>query len=169
MGGKIVIGAAAVGMATVALALVALLRMEESRRFTEDHRVHLRNGTNYVIRLLETAVGRSDSGYVLIVYARLENPNPYEVVLRRDRFALADQARNYLRPTTDGTQAALIKLPANGVRDREMFSFDLPTDALRGRIQLTIGGNNWVLIKNEKPFTRELRSGQFVSFRTDAW
>jgi len=160
------------GVATVvavALALIALLRIEESKSFTQPHRVQTRGGTNYVVQLREATVGQTDSGYVLIVYARLENLNPYDVVLRRDWFALADHAKDHLLPTTNGTQTALIRLPASGFVEREMFSFDLPPGALAGRIEMKIGENFWVTIKNEKQFARALRSGEFVSFRLRDW
>jgi hypothetical protein len=34
---------------------------------------------------------------------------------------------------------------------------------------MKIGENDWVMIKNRKPFTRQLRSGEFVSFRIREW
>lgn len=166
--GKILFGGAA-AVAAAVIALIAWLRIEEARRFAQPHRASTDGGTNYVVRLLETTLGKIDSGYALIVYAQIENPNPYEVVLRRNQFALADQVKGHFLPATNGERDALIKLPAGGVLDREMFSFNLPPDSLRGSVELRIGGDDWVMIKNEKPFTRQLRSGQFVSFRTRVW
>ena len=167
--GKIVFGGMAVAAIVVALALIAWLRVEESRHLTQPHRVRTYGGTNYVVQVLETTVGKTDGGYALIVYARLENPNPYDVVLRRGWFTLADQHKDCFLPSTNGTQTALIKLPASGVLEREMFSFDLPPDALTGSVEMKIGENDWVMIKNKKPFTRQLRSGEFVSFRIRGW
>jgi hypothetical protein len=165
--GKTLIGGVAVVIA--AFALIAWLRIGESRHFTQPHHVRTYGGTNYVVRLIEAAVGKTDSGYVLIVYARLENHNPYDVVLHRDWFSLADQAKGRLLPSTNGTQTALIKLPGRGVLEREMFSFDLPPDALAGSVDMKIGESYRVMIKNEKPFTRQLRTGEFVSFRIRKW
>jgi hypothetical protein len=167
-GVKTVMGGVAAAVAA-SLALIAWLRIEEARQFSQPRRVATDGGTNYVIQLIETDVGKSDSGYVLIVYARLENPNPYDVVLRRDWFALADQAKDHLLPTTNGAQTTLIRLPASSVLEREMFSFDLPPSTLAGIVEMKIGENFWVTIKNEKQFTRALRTGEFVSFRSRDW
>jgi len=88
----------------------------------------------------------------LIVYLRLQNPNTYDVTLRRDWFILVDYNKDYFLPSTTGTQTELIKLPANGVLDREMLSFMVPDNAFAGRVALFVGQNYMVLVKNERPF-----------------
>ena len=157
-----------VAVVIVTLALIALLRVEESRSFSEPHRVQ-RGGTNYVVQLVEATVGRTDSGCVVIVYARFENANPYEVVLPRTSFVLTTRASERFEPVVGDPAPAFVRLPAGGVLQREMLSFNLPADALGGSLELRISDKDWVTIKSEKPFTRPLRSGEFVSFRVRDW
>jgi len=80
-----------------------------------------------------------------------------------------DHDKNYFLPSTMGTQTELIKLPANGVIDREMLSFIVPDNAFAGRVALFVGQNYMVLVKNEGPFGAHLRNGEFRSFRRRSW
>ncbi len=166
---KAVVGAVTATVIVLGVGAVAWLRVLESKHLSEPCRVKTYGGTNYVVQLLETAVGKVDAGYVLIVYARVQNPNAWDVTLNRDWFVLVDGDKDYFLPSTNGTQTAAITLPANGVLDREMFSFTLPEASLGGTIALKVGQNYWVMVKNEKPFDRALRSGEFVSFRRREW
>jgi len=122
-----------------------------------------------VVHLLETTVGRVETGYVVIVYARLENPNPTELTLRREWFELADLDGDHCRPMTGGTQAPLIKLPANGVLEKEALSYVVNERALSGALALKIGQDYSVFINEGKPWTRRLPVGQFVTFRSQDW
>jgi hypothetical protein len=152
----------------VAVVLIALVRVEESKNFTRPHHVRT-GGTNYVVQLLQATVGQTDSGCVVIVYARLENSNPFEIVLPRDGFVLAGPAGTRFLPAAGGTQPASLRVPASNALEQEMFSFSLPAASLRGSLGLKIGENDWVTIKSDKPFTRALRRGEFVSFRVRDW
>ena len=166
---KIAVGAAAAVSIAGCVGAIAWLRILESRRLTQSHYVRTQGGTNYVVQVLDTTVGKTASGYVLIVYARFQNPNAFDIALNRDWFVLTDHNKDSFHPTSSGTQAALIRLPANGVLEREMLSFALPEDSLAGTIGLMVGQNYWVMLKDEKPFGRPLRSGEFVSFRRRQW
>lgn len=153
----------------VSLGLLAMLRIRESKEFREPHPVRTYGGTNYVVQLTEVAVGKGETGSVLIVYLRLQNPNAYEVTLHRNWFVLIDRDKDYFLPSTMGLQTELIKLPANGVLDREMLSFTVPDDAFLGRVALLVGQNYMVLVKNDGPFEAHLRNGEFRSFRRRSW
>jgi hypothetical protein len=171
MSRRIQFSVAAIAVATigVSLGLLALLRIREAKEFSEPHMVQTYGGTNYVVQLTEAAVGKTETGCVLIVYLRLRNPNAYDVTLHRNWFILVDRDKDYFEPSTTGTQTELIKLPANSVLDREMLSFIVPDDAFAGRVALFVGQNYMVLVKNEGPFEAHLRNGEFRSFRRRSW
>ena len=151
------------------VSVLAWLRIREARAFSAPHEVQTEAGTNYVVQLLEATVGRADNGCVLIVYARMQNPNPFMLVLRRDAFVLLDDNKNSCLPSTSGTQEELIKLPPGGVSDREAFSFIVPEKMFQGAIQWQVGRNDRVTVKDSKPYDAQLRSGQFRTFRRRAW
>jgi hypothetical protein len=153
----------------VSVGLLAVLRVQEAKEFHRPHPVQTYGGTNYIVQLTEVVVGKTETGCVLIVYLRLRNPNPYDVTLSRNWFVLMDHAKDYYLPSTTGTQTELIKLPANGVLDREMLSFTVPDDAFAGRVALLVGQNYMVLVKNEGPFKVHLQNGEFRSFRRRSW
>ena len=171
MSRRIQISVAAVALVTlgVCLGLLAVLRIREAREFSEPHRVQTYGGTNYVVQVMEAALGKTGTDSVLIVYLRLQNPNAYEVTLNRNWFILVDRDKDYFQPSTTGTQMELIKLPANGVLDREMLSFTVPEDATAGRVALMIGQNYMVLLKDAVPFQAHLQDGEFRSFRRRSW
>ena len=163
---------AAIAGAFVLLALVFLLawrRTAEAREFSQRYEAQTDEGTNYAAQLIETTVGRTDNGCVVIVYARLSNPNPFELTLARDRFLLQAEDGHRYSPSTSGTQTNLIKLPANGVSEREAFSFLVPESSFQGAIRLQIGRNSWAGIKDSRPWEPRLRSGQFRTFRRRYW
>jgi hypothetical protein len=151
------------------LGLLAMLRIQEAKAFHRPHAVQTYGGTNYVVQLTDVVVGKTETGCVLIVYLRLENPNPYEVTLSRNWFVLVDRAKDYYLPSTTGTQTELIKLPANGVLDREMLSFTVADDTFAGTVALLVGRNHMVLVKDEAPFDLRLRNGEFRSFQRRHW
>lgn len=153
----------------VSVGLLALLRVREAKEFRRPHPVQTYGGTNYVVQLTEVVVGRTETGCVLIAYLRLENPNPYDVTLNRNWFVLMDHAKDYYLPSTTGTQTELIKLPANGVLDREMLSFTVANDTFAGTVALLVGREHMVLLKDEDPFEAPLRNGEFRSFRRCHW
>jgi hypothetical protein len=168
---RVQISVALVAVATigVCLGLLAMLRIREAKEFCEPHAVQTYGGTNYVVQLTEVAVGKAETGCVLMVYLRLQNPNGYAVTLSRNWFVLVDRDKDYFQSSTTGTQTELIKLPANGVLDREVLSFTVPDDAFAGRVALLVGQNYMVLVKNEEPFEVHLRRGEFRSFRRRNW
>lgn len=153
----------------VSIGLMALLRIREAKEFRRPHRVQTYGGTNYVVQLTEVVVGKTDTGCVLIVYLRVKNPNPYDVTLNRNWFVLMDHDKNYYLPSTSGTQTELIKLPANGVSDREMLSFTVPDDTFAGAVVLLVGREYMVLVKDAAPFEMRLRNGEFRSFQRRRW
>ena len=166
---RYLVGAIALVVIGVSLGLLAMLRVQEAKEFHRRLPMQTYGGTNYVVQLSEVVVGRAGTGCLLLVYLRLENPNPYDVTLNRNWFVLVDHARHNYLPSTAGTQSELIKLPANGVLDREMLSFTLPDDAFAGAIALLVGRQYMVLLKDEQPFRLRLRNGEFRSFQRRHW
>ena len=152
----------------VSVGVLALFRVQQAKEFSLPRPLQTMDGTNYVLRLQEITVGKTDTGYVMIVYVRLENPNPFSVTLDRLSFVLSAQRRHYL-PSITGTQTELIKLPAQGVLEREMFSFSVPENAFRRRVALLIDYKYRILIKDDVPFDGRLRPGDFRSFRRRSW
>ena len=157
---------AAVG---AALGLVAMLRIREAREFSQPHQLQTDGGTNYVVQLTEAVVGKAETRCVLILYLRLENPNPFDVTLSRKWFSLVARDRDHYWPLMAGTQSELIKLPARGVLEKEMLSFAVPDDALGDSLALMGGRSYILLVKDKKPFEKRLRDGQFWSFRSRRW
>ena len=153
---------------SVSVGLLALFRLQQAKEFSEPHGVQTSGGMSYMVRLVEATVGKTDTGCALIVYVRLDNPNPFDITLRRAEFILVDHRRNRYLPSTTGTQSELIKLPADSVSNREMLSFTLPDDAFTGWVVLVIGQDR-MLIKDGVPFNVRLRNGEFRSFRRRSW
>jgi hypothetical protein len=166
---QILVAAGAVTVIGVSVGLLAMLRIQDAKEFRQPHKVETSGGTNYIVQLTEAAVGKTETGCVLIIYLRLENPNPYDVTLSRNWFVLVDQDKDYYLPSTMGTQTELIKLPANGVLDREMLSFTVPDDTFVGAVALMVGRNYLVMVKDREPFKAHLRTGEFQSFRRRSW
>lgn len=166
---QIIVGIVALGVIGISAALLAIMRVKEAREFSQRYRVQTFAGTNYVVQLLETTVGKVETGSVVIVYARFENPNPTELVLQREWFVLADHDKDYFLPVTSGTQTPLIKLPPNGVIEREALSYAVLDDSFAGALALEVGHHYFVLIKNDKAWTRQLSLGRFVTFRSRDW
>ncbi|HUJ72370.1 MAG TPA: hypothetical protein VLZ30_09000 [Verrucomicrobiae bacterium] len=152
----------------VGIGLLALFRIQQAREFSEPHQMR-RGGTNSVVRLVEADIGKTDVGYILIVYMRLENPNPFDIALPREWFELVDRRGKHYAPSVSGTQRELIKLPANGVLPREMLSFTIPDDSLEGMLVLVAGQNYKIWVKDRTPFNGRLRDGEFRSFRRQSW
>lgn len=162
------IGIALLLLATV-VAAVAWYRTREAREFSQPHRVRTYGGTNYVVRLTATTVGRAHTNHLLILTVRLENPNPFEVLLHRNWFVLMDHDRDYYLPSTNGTQTALIRLPPGGVVEREQFSYVVPDDSFHGVLAWLAGHQHFVLVKSDRPYPSHLRDGEFVTFHRRNW
>lgn len=160
---------AAVVIAAVTVGVVGWFRVREARMMSQPYSVKTPAGTNYVVRLGEVTVGKASTGYVLLVTMRLENPNAFELELDRKNLILMDATKEYYWPSMTGTQTTLIHLPAKSSVDREMLSFAVPDEALQGTLALQIGWHYLVMLKEAKPFTRQMKSGEFISFRGKDW
>ncbi len=162
-----------VAMCALAVAGVVVLgwgwwRTREARKFLAQRTVHTFGGTNYVFRLCDVTVGRVHTGFVVIVAARLENPNRFPVELRRDWFVLVDSDRDYYQPSTNGTQTARMTMPAGGMLERELFSYQVPGDGLDGVLAILAGHQHWVMVKSPRRYVPVLRDGEFVTrYRAD--
>jgi hypothetical protein len=166
---QIITGVAVLALAGAILGLVALARVNEARRFSQPYRVETPGGTNYAMRLLETTVGRVETGYVVIVYARFENLDAAALTLPRESFLLIDGTGRRISPVVSGTQTSWINLPANSVLEKEALSYPVDSAALAGTLTLEAGQQVYLLVKNGKPWTRQLSGGQFVTFRSWSW
>jgi hypothetical protein len=163
------IGTAALALIGVCVGLMAQFRIAESKKYSEPHELTTYGGTNYIAQLLEATVGRTDSNMVVIVYLRLQNPNPFSLTLKRDWFVLVDNDKDYYQPSTSGTQTPLIVLPPHAVLDREMLTFAVLDGSLGGSIGLQLGQNHWVLVKGPNPYEHSWKVGEFRSFRRRDW
>jgi len=166
---QILIGGTAVLVIGAAIAFQTTLRVRRGHAFGQPHQVRNHDGTNYVVRLSETILGRVGTGYVVIVFLELQNPNPFELTLDRNDFILVDEDKDYYLPATNGTQTATIKVPARGVRDNAMLSFTVAADAFRGTIGLQVGHYYWVALKSEQPYAPQLPPDEFRSFKQLDW
>jgi len=151
------------------IGLLAIMRIREAREFSQPHQVQTDGGTNCIVQLTEAVVGKAETKCVLILYLRLENPNPFGVTLDRKWFGLVAHDRDHYWPLASGTQSELIKLPPNGVLEREMLSFAIPNDAVGDSLALMGGRGFILLVKDKRPFGGQLREGQFWSFRSRHW
>jgi hypothetical protein len=162
-----------IAMIGAGFGLMAMLRIQEAKEFSQPHQMQTDGGTNYVIQLTEAVVGKTKTGCILMLYLRLENPNPFDVTLGRNWFILVGHSDGHdidqYRLSATGTQPDLIKLPANGVLDREMLSFTVPDDAFADSVALRVGRSGLLLVKDPKSFKVRLRDGEFRSFRRRRW
>ncbi|HUJ09448.1 MAG TPA: hypothetical protein VL171_05425 [Verrucomicrobiae bacterium] len=153
----------------VGIGMLALFRIQEARDFSRPHQVRTRAGTNFVMRIAEISVGKVDTGFVVIAYLRLENPNGFDLELRRNRFVLVGENRNFFRPSRMGTQNELIKLPAYSVSKGELLSYTVPDDVIKGTLSLRAGRNCTITIKESGPFGDQLRPDEFRTFHWPRW
>ena len=153
----------------VMVAALAWWRVRQADLFSAPLRVETFGGTNYIIQLTAATVGRVQTGYLVIVTARLENPNPFEVLLQRDWFVLTDESRDYFQPNTNGTQTAIIRIPPGGRLEREMFSYTVSGDSFKGWLALMAGHQRLIPIKSRQPYHPHLNDGEFVTFRRRDW
>ena len=153
----------------VCAGLLALWRVRDAGMLSRSYSVKTPAGTNYVVQLRDITVGKASTGYVLLVTMRLENPNAFELELDRRNLILVDQTKEYYWPSMTGTQTPLIHLPAKGSLDKEMLSFVVTDEALQGTLALEVGWHYMVMLKEAKPFTRQMKSGEFISFRGREW
>lgn len=155
-------------IAAASLAGLAWLRMREARLYAQPHMVQ-RNSTNYVVRLVETTIGRVDTNYLVVLHVRIENPNPFPVRLARQEFGLVDHDKDYVEPATTGNHTPWIDLPGHGVAEREALSYTVKPDAFQGTLALYAGQYYFLLVKEREPYEPKLRDGQFISFRRRDW
>lgn len=163
------IGIGAVLVIAVCLALLAGGRVQDARQFGQAHQVRTYSGTNYVFQFVEATVGKVDTGCVLIVYARIENPNPFPLTLNRDWFVLMDHDKDYFLPVATSGQTGAITIPAQGMVEKEALSYVVPDDSLQGILAVSIGHYYFARFKSEKPLSRPLEPGKFVTFRQSNW
>jgi len=163
------LGGGAVLVMAICLALLAWLRLGDARQFGQAYKVKTYDGTNYVFQFIETTVGKVETSCVLIVYARIENPNPAPLTLKRDWFVLVDDDKDYFQPVATTGQSSTITIPANGVAEKEALSFVVPDDTLNGMLALNVGHRYFATFKSSKPLSRPLLKGQYVTFRQLNW
>ncbi len=166
---QILVGTVALLVIAVCLGLRARIRIEQAEKFSQLHQVQTYGGTNYVVQLVSTTVGAAETGYVVVVELRLENPDETNLVLDREWFVLADQDRNYYLPSTTGTQTRLIKIPARSVDEKELLTYTVEKVALNGSLVLRVGTDHWAVIKTDKPFRVSLGRGSFRTFHRADW
>jgi hypothetical protein len=150
-------------------AALAWLRVREAREFSKPYNLRTGAGTNYVARLVDVTVGRTDTNYLLILHVRFENPNPVELRLNRKWFVLVDHDKDYHLASSTGRHAEWIVVPANGVAEREALSYTVPADTFAGSLAVELGRFYFVRLKDPEPYTPGLRDGEFVTFRRRAW
>lgn len=163
------IGVTAVVVTAAVLSLVAQCRLHETQTYSHAHAVRTYGGTNYIIALEQTTIGRTDTGYILILAVRLQNPNPFPVRLDRNWFVLVDHDKDYYQPTTEGTQTRWIDLPSRATAAKETLSYTLPADALAGTLGVQLGQNYWTMVKDVGGAGEPGRSGEFRSFQRRQW
>lgn len=171
MSKRIIIGivAVAAAIALVNAGFVAWFRVRDARMLSRPYSVKTPTGTNYVVQLRDITVGKASTGYVLLVTMRLENPNAFELELDRRNLILVDHTKEYYWPSMTGTQTSLIHVPPKGSLDKEMLSFVVTDEALQGTLALEVGWHYMVMLKEAKPFKRQMKSGEFISFRGREW
>lgn len=153
----------------VCLAVLGWLRVRETRDFSQPYTVRTYTGTNYIAQLAETTIGRTETGYLVIIQLRLQNPNPAPLRLNRNWFLLVDHDKDYYQPTIAGTQSEWITIPPQGVAERETLTFAVPADSFGGSLAVQLGQNYWVLLKTPKSELPALKPGQFHTFRRRDW
>ena len=163
------LGGGAVLVIAVCTALLAVLRVENARQFGKSYNVHTYAGTNYVFQFIETTVGKAETGTVLIVYARIENPNPAPLVLQRNWFVLVDHDKDYFQPVLVAGQSKTITIPAHGLAEKEALHFVVPDDTLNGVLALSVGHQYFAKLKSDKPLSQPLHKGQYITFRQINW
>lgn len=162
----LVAGVVAVVIGGGLLGWLALARLRDARGFGAAHRVRTAAGTNYVVRVVEATIGRTEAGPLVVVALRLENPNPFELTLSRRSFVLVDGAKDYCLPAS---QSESINIPAHGVADNELLTYAVQEDAFQGVLGLQIGHYYWTLLKGPRPYTQPLKKDEYRTFRRRDW
>lgn len=147
----------------------ALARLRDARGFGVAHAVQTAGGTNYVVRLRETTIGRTEAGLLVVVALRLENPNPFALTLDRRGFVLMDGDKDFYLPNTTESQPASIAIPARGMTDNELLTYAVQDDTLHGALGLQLGHDYWTLLKNAPPYTQPLNKDEYRTFRRRDW
>ncbi len=151
------------------LTWIALARLRDARGFGAPHRVQTAGGTNYVARMVETTIGRTEAGLLVVVTIRLENPNSFAVLLPRCSFVLVDKAKDYFLPAESDTQPAWIKLPPHGVADNELLTYAVQEDTFQGMLGLQIGRYYWMMLKGSRPYAQPLKKDEYRTFHRRDW
>ncbi len=151
------------------LTWTALARLRDARGFGAAHRVRTFGETNYVARVLETTIGRTDAGLLVVVALRLENPNPFEIALERRGFVLVDGDKDYYLPAATESQSDVIRIGARGVADNELLTYAVQDDAFQGVLGLQLGHYYWTLLKGPQPYTPALNQDEYRTFRRRDW
>ncbi len=162
-------GGASLAVIVGGAALLAYWRTREARQYSQPHSVRTYGGTNYVVAIQQTTIGRTETGYVLLLTVRLTNPNPFPVRLDRQMFVLADHDKDFYLPTVEGAASRWIDLPAGGVLEKETLSYVVPPDSFDGVVAVQLGHQYWTLVKEVGDYTENLAPGQFRSFRRRHW
>lgn len=149
--------------------LLALRRVRAANNYSQTYSVRTHAGTNYLAQITATTIGRTDTGYLVTLQLRLQNPHPEPLRLSRDWFLLVDHDKDYFQPTTTGAQPAWITIPAHGVAENERFTFAVPADSLDGALAVQLGQNYWIMIKTPDSPVPPLRAGEFISFQRRDW
>jgi hypothetical protein len=142
--------AAAALLAAVAGAR-AWMRARDAREFSRPHQTEIA-GKSVAVRLQKIVVGKAATGILVMVFVRTEDADGRDVPVEHRSFLLVDgSGRQYL--------------PAGG----EALSYNAPANLLSGPIWLQAGPALRLPVKNERPFKRELRDGEFRTFQTTDW
>lgn len=165
----IVVAVVAVLIGGGLLGWMTALRLRDARGFGAAHRVQTFGGTNYVVRVRETTIGRTDAGLLAVVALRLENPNPFELTLERRWFVLVDAAKNYFLPAPLDKSPNQIKIPPHGVADNELLTYAVQDDAFQGVLGLQIGHYYWTMLKGSRPYPQVLNKDEYRTFRRRDW
>ncbi|MCX7885900.1 MAG: hypothetical protein N3B01_01395 [Verrucomicrobiae bacterium] len=164
-----IVAGAAVSVLVVGLGAMGWWRTHLARVFSRPHHVQTAGGTNYVLSVTAVTLGKTEGNYLVILTARVENPNAFELLLHRARFVLTDSFGMSHLPLTNGIQTAQIRIPPNSASEAERFSYVVPPRALDGSLMWCAGHQYKVSVKNARPYRRQLRDGEFATFRRQNW
>jgi hypothetical protein len=141
---QILVAVVALAVIGFSLGLLAILRVREAREFSRPHRVETYGGTNYILQLTETAVGKTETACVLIVYLRLQNPNPYDLTLSRNWFVLVDHGQGLLPAVNDGHANGIDQTARQWCPRPGDAQFHRPRRRLRGHCGARWSGWNYL-------------------------
>lgn len=144
------------------VALVAGLRKYQRKAFQRHRWLQTDRGVHYMLRLMETTVGKTECGYLLMVTVEIENSNSSVLRFPRREFVLKDGRGVLYEPAPTSVES--LTPPA-----RETFSFSLPTAALGNALDLRVSSHSWVRLRSSRPYTTQLREGEFRTYYRPDW